>query len=224
MIYSQVHRERPFMIQTSLCPHCGSETMVRNGRDDRGSQNYCCMGCDSNRTTTMRLHDFAFRRGFSTLQARVSLQMTGVATRHCSTFVFRRTPASCSCRFTLLPLSLGSPGDLSLPEEAKSPYRKRTKPFNFHRNSEEAKAPVRETMQVGQVLDDRYLGLQQGRMNRTPPVGSIVNIEGINAHERRARIAQTKCGILREKRVSLEVLISGKVTRPAGVKQHGFST
>ena len=38
------------MIQTIIthqCPRCGSENMVRNGRDYKGSQKYHCKACDS---------------------------------------------------------------------------------------------------------------------------------------------------------------------------------
>ena len=73
------------------------------------------------------------------------------------------------------------------------------------------------------MLDDRNPGAEQRRVDGPRRIGRVVDVERVDADERRASIAQVRRRVGRQKRMSFEILIGAPVAVPSGVHEHGLA-
>src|SRR5690606_29006142 len=75
--------------------------------------------------------------------------------------------------------------------------------------------------EVGHVLDDGDAGGQQDAVHGARSAGDVVDVQGVDAHQRRAAVAQVNGGGLGQEGVAVEIGVRAPVGVPAGVDQHG---
>src|SRR5438874_2025738 len=84
----------------------------------------------------------------------------------------------------------------------EGPHRKAPHALHLRRDREEPEAAIRQCSEVAEVLDDRSPGPQQDRVDRARPVGGVVDVEGVDAHERGARRDQVLHRVAGEERMA----------------------
>jgi len=118
-----------------------------------------------------------------------------------------------------LPSSLSATltGNLS-----KSPHREGSKPFDLGRHTIKTEAVCRKQGKVAQVLNNRYSGQKEGRLNRTDAGTAIINIIRIDAHQFYFILHQEFGCRISQERMVLEILFCLPVNIPAGIDQYRF--
>src|SRR6266566_198053 len=113
-------------------------------------------------------------------------------------------------------------GVRSFRHERERPYRKTADPLHLRGNGKEAKPRRGQLIQSAQVLDDGDAGRQQGCVRGPRPVLVVVDVERVDADERRAGLHETSYRGRGEERVALPVPLGAPVAIPARVHEHGL--
>ena len=109
--------------------------------------------------------------------------------------------------------------DPSEVERREGAHGKRAAPLHLDRDGGETEAGIRQRLEAAQVLDDRDARAEQDGVHGPVPVGRIVDVQGVDPHQRRAGAHQVARRRLGEERMTLEIALGAPV--PAEVGRRG---
>src|SRR5262249_22506714 len=77
-----------------------------------------------------------------------------------------------------------------------------------------------QVFQPAQVLHDRHVAAQQGRVNGTSTIANVVDVVTVDPDQGNPRGGEVRRGRARDEGVALEVAVGAPGPRPAGADQH----